>query len=567
MPKPGFKYFVGSFLLSLVAVFAAAKAYLLLTITEQKQEQALAAVEARDIELFAATEENDPLYDKFKQVSQHNDPLNDAQTEQTTETALADNVLYKPQDNESEPSESVSAEDLSQKNMSEDNDLIIADAAELAEVEDINNIKAQEDTLQIADAAQAPQFMIPLKHNYNIEGGTITVSDSAETGKIALASHDVSLYNLGTKNQASVTDPLEEKTDIQTQESSSDEADELAADTSYQQMNDDPWEVAETANKHAAKNSLSVKSKTEEAEVALPSQEVQVAYRPQQNILIPIPDEIMQEENLTPQFSSSKENLKLEQELRAKKQLPPIEEGNLSKSDSKKGVDENISSGDDAEENLRNNKKVRPLPAQIQDDDDEKDFDDDTTNTDQEANADDATSKSLTDSITAWFSGIKNKDADSKNSGKTKSAPVLTKQTGASGTDNMHGGSIFQKLLGPQQTDKDIVPSELKITFQPNKAAISGQTLEWLRAFADNTIENDNVVVEIRVSQAAPVNIQQKRLNLLYKVLADKGVEYQKINIIFTNREPNSFIIRNVKYASEEELAKAVIKKADNPWQ
>ena len=574
MPKPGFKYFAGSFLLSLVAVFAAAKAYLLLTMTEQKQEQTFAAVETHNIELFAATEENDPLYDKFQQVSQPEDPLSETKTASEQEIAIADEVLYEPQDLESEPADNQSDTTDDDTQDTADNDLIIRDAAELTEVaENADSIKPEEE-LQIADAAEAPQFMIPLKHNYNIEGGTVTVSDSTDSGKIALASHDVSIYNLGTQNQASVTDPLEAKAADADNENSSAKSAELAADVASPQITDDPWKVAETANKHSAKNSLSVKSQTEQAEVALPAQEAQVAYHPQQNILIPIPDEIMQEENLTPQFSSSKENLKLEQELRAKKQLPPIEEDGISKSGAENAAEgnQNTAPAENSDgQDVQKNKEVRPLPAQIPSDDEEKDFDDlntDTKNqTDTEASADDATSKSLTDSITAWFSGIKNKTADLSGSGKTDSARVSADKTAASSTGNARGGSIFQRLLGPQQTEKDIVPSELKITFQPNKAAISGQTLEWLRAFADNTIENDNVVVEIRVSQTAPVNIQQKRLKLLYKVLADKGVEYQKINIIFTNREPNSFIIRNVRYASEEELAKAVIKRADNPWQ
>ena len=54
-------------------------------------------------------------------------------------------------------------------------------------------------------------------------------------------------------------------------------------------------------------------------------------------------------------------------------------------------------------------------------------------------------------------------------------------------------------------------------------------------------------------------------LNLLYSILVNNGVDYNKINIIFTDREPNSFIIRNVRYASEEDAINAH-KKAYNPW-
>lgn len=585
MPKPGIKYFAGSFLLSLVAVFVAAKAYLLLTLPDQSDEQLAASIKAKNIELFAVNEEEDPLYNKFKEVSQPNNPMMTEDVETTTNT---DEVLYMPEeDTESD----ITADNQTPNNtenpdiaLADSDDLEIADASELpetaseTEVEDSNSADDNNDDLKIADASQAPMFTIPLKHNYNIEGGTVTVSDTTDNGKIALASHDVSVYNLGTENQADVTEPLSERSEnddeektVSEAESSTIQSPELAANVASPQMSDDPWEVAEVANKHAPKNSLSVKSQQEKADTALPAQETQVAYRPQQNILIPIPDEIMKEENLTPQFSSSKENLQLEEELRSQHKLPTTDKDNNTGSitDGKEGVSSssgNSDTGSGTQTPTGNDEaapkiEVRPLPAQIPADDTEKDFDEQN-----ESNADDQTSKSLTDSITAWFSGVKTKAANlTKNGASDKSA---SKEDDAQETaeDKKSGGSIFQKLLGPQKEEKNIAPSELKITFQPNKAEISGQTLEWLRAFADNTVKNDTVVVEIRASQNAPQAIQQKRLKLFYKLLADKGVDYHKINIIFTNREPNSFIIRNVRYASEEDMAKAVVKWGDNPW-
>ena len=78
-------------------------------------------------------------------------------------------------------------------------------------------------------------------------------------------------------------------------------------------------------------------------------------------------------------------------------------------------------------------------------------------------------------------------------------------------------------------------------------------------------MNNEDVFIEIRIDKSAPYALQEKRLKLLYKILAGNGVDYHKINIIFTDREPNSFIIRNVRYASEEEKVKAM-KRADNPW-
>ena len=44
----------------------------------------------------------------------------------------------------------------------------------------------------------------------------------------------------------------------------------------------------------------------------------------------------------------------------------------------------------------------------------------------------------------------------------------------------------------------------------------------------------------------AMTDLQQKRLNLLHNILSNKGVEYSKINTVFTSREPNSFILRTI---------------------
>ena len=562
MPKPGLKYFIGSFLLSLAAVFVAAKAYLVMTLTEQNNEQEQ-NVETRKIELFAANEENDPILEKYKQLSTTK-PSFAPQAEETTtdEGALSldefeDDVLFEQTAEENTEN---TADNIYAANDVDTN----SDTAEISQTPDVaaedTEDRTDGDDLQIADASEAPVFTIPLKHNYNTEeNNTVAVTDSADTGKIALASHDVSIYNLGTENQADITEPLD-TADIQSETGTTEQSDTLTADVSNPQMTaDDPWEVAQTSNKYAAKNSLSVKSEPESADVDLPAQEAEVAYKMQKNILIPIPEDIMNEENLTPQFSTSKENLKLEEELRAKHELPALESsGGKKTNDSDAATNKPADTSAPDENTDMPKKEIRPIPAQIPSDDNEKDFDD----LEQENDADEQTSKNLTDSVAAWFSGIKTKVTGGNDTSSKTTSSVKKSASGESAS----GNSIFQKLLGSKEQEKNIAPSELKITFQPNKAEISGQTLDWLRAFADNTLENENVVVEIRASQMTAPAIQQKRLKLMYKVLADKGVDYHKVNVVFTNREPNSFIIRNVRYASEEELARAVAPIGNNPW-
>ena len=166
-------------------------------------------------------------------------------------------------------------------------------------------------------------------------------------------------------------------------------------------------------------------------------------------------------------------------------------------------------------------------------------------------------SSSLAEGIVSWLSGGTKKTSEDNVIEENDSSDETEKKSSQSST--------FRKLFGLDNAKNNIAPTELKLSFQPNRAEISGQTLEWLHAFSENVTKNENVIIEIRINGDSNKALQQKRLNLLYTILINNSVDYNKINIIFTDREPNSFIIRNVRYATEEELAKAV-KKGDNPW-
>ena len=89
-----------------------------------------------------------------------------------------------------------------------------------------------------------------------------------------------------------------------------------------------------------------------------------------------------------------------------------------------------------------------------------------------------------------------------------------------------------------------IVPKEIRLSFQPNRAEISGQTLKWIQAFALKAAKEVDAVLEIRMDGTSSMVVQQKRLNMLYNILLNKGVEYSKISTVFTAREPNSFVLR-----------------------
>lgn len=547
MPRFGWKCFVGSFLFSLAAVFAAAKVYFLLPAEKSaEQTENFENLETKNIDLFANDEENNPIIEKFNEINKPAAPETAAPvsaaendiTEEVPEIVTAEaepvlpqaeetfdnssSVLYAPDDDD------FSAAEKPAQAIALKNDIISEPAEEKAAAEAENPEQnseiadaENEEPLKIADASEAKAFTIPLQHNFETPKQNVKVSSEADNSQVALASNNVRMQNLGTQNKIA-------SASVETSVPA-----EKVQETPYV----DPWVVATAGNEHIAKNKLDAINNSEEVknaaadlkapEPAKSDNEKKVAYKMMKNILIPIPEDIANDENLTPQLSYSEENKKLSKKL--------MQSGELSGDTS--AHDDEETGKDSAPAAKPQDIGTTPLPQQPAADSQTKSS---------------SSSASLTDSIAAWFSS----------SAKDKSTNTESEKQSSSGS----GDSAFSKLLGLGKKDNSgIAPSELKLAFQPNRAEISGQTLEWLKAFSDNAVKNDDVFIEIRIDGSGSYELQQKRLNLLYSILINNGVDYNKINIIFTDREPNSFIIRNVRYASEEDANKAR-KKAYNPW-
>ena len=137
----------------------------------------------------------------------------------------------------------------------------------------------------------------------------------------------------------------------------------------------------------------------------------------------------------------------------------------------------------------------------------------------------------LLSSITSIFSGSSDDEDDDTSSGS------LTER-------------IKNKLSGKKTTGK-ILPAEIRLSFQPNRAEISGNTLRWIDAFAQKAIEDKSVVLEIRLDGTTDQHLQRRRLNLLSNVLNSKGVDARDVQVVFTEREPNSFIIRTLRTSED----------------
>lgn len=543
MPNFGWKCFIGSFLFSLAAVFASTKVYLLLPIEHQNpvEKPAFEDIETKNIDLFADNEESNPIVEKFNEINnkqakiaaiQDIAPTTDTQKSVQSDVSVADkedkpieisslssDVLYAPDEDMSEISVT-DADNSANKDIDE--------APEISENQETNSVNSnsfeqailvddtEDESLQIADASEARPFTIPLLHNFQVAAQKVEVSNEAANSQVALASNNVLIQNIGTENKIAAA---------------SGEPNNLVPDTA--ENDSDPWEVAAVGNSHITKNKIDSftndENKTMEAldqdklaEAKSPN-EKQVAYKMVKNILIPIPEDIANDENLTPQLSYSEENKKLSEKLQ------------------KEGI---LNPPTPIKEETKNKEETTTTPVPL-------------TNNQSENKL---SEPSLTDSIAAWFSSNPSSDNSSTNNkaDKDKDKDKNKKEESSSST--------FSKLLGlGAKKDNNIAPSELKLAFQPNRAEISGQTLDWLKAFSLNAVNNENVFVEIRIDGSSSFELQQKRLNLLYSILVNNGVDYNKINIIFTDREPNSFIIRNVRYASEDDAIN-VHKKAYNPW-
>ena len=216
-----------------------------------------------------------------------------------------------------------------------------------------------------------------------------------------------------------------------------------------------------------------------------------VAEKIKQSILFPIPDEILNDENLTPTFIKKKNGTAKAQTSTAtqkkKEETKPKDEN--------KGILTNITSWlkDDKKEEAKQKTKTMPSYS--------------SNETPKEKATEQATN----------------------NTDREKDSFVTFYQT-------------LQDTTSKLEREK-ILPSELKLSFRPERAEISGQTLRWIKAFSEKTTDS-KTFLQVRIDASAPLELQKKRLNLLYSIFMNNGVDLDKIDTVFSLTEPNTFIIR-----------------------
>ncbi len=96
-------------------------------------------------------------------------------------------------------------------------------------------------------------------------------------------------------------------------------------------------------------------------------------------------------------------------------------------------------------------------------------------------------------------------------------------------------------------SSSSLTPKEMKLSFKKDMAAISGNTINWLGIFAKKVVDDPSFAIEIRISNQSEPELQKLRLNLLKNILIGKDVAESQIVPVFTEREPDTLIIRLFK--------------------
>ena len=547
MQKSGIKSFIFSFIFSLCAVFAVDKAIL----HTQKQVEPTKKITYKNIALFSqdkgtivasATMTNIADLQKTQDIEIKEENIeNTVQPEKEIQNEIvfapetkieqpvvvADSAfVYNPDAAPQTAEEELSFEEalkLSQNQTVEEpievaqNEVVPNNSAAVEDKDDKtiiaeNDVVADDGNISLADTSwdENINLWIPLEKSAQ---KSMDIASAQDEAQVAMSGGDVMISSLVNATEGKPEETKEEETaaGIISGEIIVHHEDENAS----VEDNSSPWVIARGTkfpkNRNVitdkAYNNLPVESIEETAVVAeeisvpeakvvadtlsadkdltqKPDGSVDVAYKVMQNILIPVPDDILKNDNLTPNLESSDDDDEDEEDVVAENPL--------------------------VEEKTEEPKKE---------------------------------SKGFFKSLGSLFSSSKDKNADENleeyeifaNEKEPKKQPSDKKPT------------TGIKYFSNDEEIPEILPTEIRLSFQPERAEISGSTLKWLKAFADNANKHKDIYIEIRIDGSNSFALQQKRLNLLQGVFLENGVPQQKIETIFTSREPNSFVIRSMK--------------------
>ncbi len=153
--------------------------------------------------------------------------------------------------------------------------------------------------------------------------------------------------------------------------------------------------------------------------------------------------------------------------------------------------------------------------------------------------------KAETDSLPNIGSGT---PADSSEKDKNKDKKNASK-IGKQKTD---GTTALRPSERPvtQQTDRQIVPTELRLTFKPGSSEMSAQSVKWVKAFGQRAKKDIQNAVEVRMSNIDP-DLQEERFALIHSTLTGVGMEDVQVIPVLTDRTPHTIVLRMIVLPEE----------------
>ncbi len=113
--------------------------------------------------------------------------------------------------------------------------------------------------------------------------------------------------------------------------------------------------------------------------------------------------------------------------------------------------------------------------------------------------------------------------------------------------------------LSEKTYQKEIIPTEMRLTFRPESSEISAQSVKWIKAFGQKAKKDIQNAVEVRMS-SVDLEVQEKRFAIIHSILTGVGMEDVQIIPIITDRTPHTIVLRMIvlpeegytEYTSEE---------------
>ena len=97
------------------------------------------------------------------------------------------------------------------------------------------------------------------------------------------------------------------------------------------------------------------------------------------------------------------------------------------------------------------------------------------------------------------------------------------------------------------------IPKEMKISFLPETADLSAQAFKWIKVFSYNPQRSVISAVEVRLSPDN-IDLQSRRFALIKGALLSNGVAARQIRFVFTDRDADTVVLRNIEIPAEEEF-------------